>query len=124
MPGQIVEVIDPAARDRRLEELLRKYHASRKNRVLVFVLYKKEAARVEGQLSKRGWNVRTPGIRLHVSAPTHDFGQCCPHKCRLVSSWRGAWASLKAAGILAVSANALRMSLRPPMTLAVLSSQL
>lgn len=54
---QIVEVIDPAARDRRLEELLRKYHASRKNRILVFVLYKKEAARVESQLSKRGWNV-------------------------------------------------------------------
>lgn len=44
-------------RDRRLDELLRKYHASRKNRILVFVLYKKEASRVESMLSKRGWKV-------------------------------------------------------------------
>jgi superfamily II DNA/RNA helicase len=60
MAGQIVEVIDPAARDRRLDELLRKYHGSRKNRVLVFVLYKKEAARVEAMLQKKGWKVAPP----------------------------------------------------------------
>ena len=54
---QIVEVIDPAARDKRLVQLLQKYHGSRKNRVLVFVLYKKEAARVEQQLQRAGWKV-------------------------------------------------------------------
>ncbi|KAI3453858.1 hypothetical protein Pfo_010521 [Paulownia fortunei] len=54
---QIVEVLDDRARDERLQILLEKYHKSRKNRVLVFVLYKKEASRVENMLHKRGWKV-------------------------------------------------------------------
>lgn len=54
---QIVEVLDDRARDERLVELLGKYHKSRRNRVLVFVLYKKEASRVENMLSRRGWKV-------------------------------------------------------------------
>ena len=53
---QIVEVVDGAGRDRLLDSLLNKYHSSRKNRVIIFVLYKKEAARVESMLQKRGWN--------------------------------------------------------------------
>ncbi len=40
----------------RLEALLRDYHKSRKNRIIIFVLYKKEAPRVEGLLKRRGWN--------------------------------------------------------------------
>ena len=39
--SQTVEVISPRDRDRRLEQLLHKYHSSRRNRVIVFVLYKK-----------------------------------------------------------------------------------
>ncbi|KAK2995036.1 hypothetical protein RJ640_024479 [Escallonia rubra] len=54
---QIVEVLDDRARDERLVTLLEKYHKSRKNRVLVFVLYKKEASRVEDMLQRRGWKV-------------------------------------------------------------------
>ncbi|XP_073042782.1 DEAD-box ATP-dependent RNA helicase 5 [Primulina eburnea] len=54
---QIVEVLEDRARDERLQNLLEKYHKSRKNRVLVFVLYKKEASRVENMLHKRGWKV-------------------------------------------------------------------
>ncbi|KAM7507264.1 hypothetical protein LguiA_017717 [Lonicera macranthoides] len=54
---QIVEVLDDRARDERLVTLLEKYHTSRKNRVLVFVLYKKEASRVEEMLQRRGWKV-------------------------------------------------------------------
>jgi ATP-dependent RNA helicase DBP3 len=53
---QIVEVLEPAAKDATLLRLLGKYHASRKNRVLVFCLYKKEADRVERFLSGRGWS--------------------------------------------------------------------
>lgn len=53
---QTVEVIDPQQRDRRIEELLRKHHASRKNRIIIFVLYKKEAARVEAMLGRKGWS--------------------------------------------------------------------
>merc|ERR1712173_276117 len=36
-------------------ELLNKYHSSRKNRILIFVLYKKEAARLETNLKRSGW---------------------------------------------------------------------
>jgi hypothetical protein len=32
------------------------YHGSRKNRVLIFVLYKKEAARIESNLQRAGWS--------------------------------------------------------------------
>ncbi|KAI8100371.1 hypothetical protein M9434_002617 [Picochlorum sp. BPE23] len=53
---QIVQVVEHGLRDRLLDDLLKKYHASRKNRVLVFVLYKKEAVRVESLLQRRGWN--------------------------------------------------------------------
>jgi ATP-dependent RNA helicase DBP3 len=52
---QIVEVVDAATRDGKLEDLLKKYHKSRKNRIIVFVLYKKEAARVETMLQRKGW---------------------------------------------------------------------
>ena len=55
---QVVEVIEPQRRDQRIDELLQKYHKTRKNRVIVFVLYKKEASRVEAQLGKKGWKVR------------------------------------------------------------------
>ncbi|CAA7411009.1 unnamed protein product [Spirodela intermedia] len=54
---QIVEVLDDQSRDKRLVSLLEKYHTSKSNRVLVFVLYKKEAARVETMLQRRGWKV-------------------------------------------------------------------
>jgi ATP-dependent RNA helicase DBP3 len=54
---QIVEVLEDRARDARLDSLLQKYHKSRTNRVLVFVLYKKEADRVENSLQRRGWKV-------------------------------------------------------------------
>lgn len=53
---QVVEVVDPAGRDRLLDSLLKKYHKSRKNRIIIFVLYKKEASRVESMLQKKGWN--------------------------------------------------------------------
>ena len=51
---QVVEVIDQQQKEGRLFELLNKYHADRKNRVLIFALYKKEAARVEQTLQRRG----------------------------------------------------------------------
>ncbi|KAI3836694.1 hypothetical protein MKX03_019413 [Papaver bracteatum] len=49
---QIVEVLDDRACDARLTTLLEKYHKSKSNRVLVFVLYKKEASRVESMLQR------------------------------------------------------------------------
>ena len=53
---QIVQVVkDPFARDPILLDLLKRYHSSRKNRVLIFVLYKKEADRVERLLKSNRW---------------------------------------------------------------------
>lgn len=54
--SQVVEVIDPRARDKRLQQLLQQYQdPKRSNRIIVFVLYKKEAARVENMLTRAGW---------------------------------------------------------------------
>ncbi|KAF9612520.1 hypothetical protein IFM89_000442 [Coptis chinensis] len=55
---QIVEVLDDRSRDARLVTLLEKYHKSQKNRVLVFVLYKKEAYVLKICSKKRGWKVK------------------------------------------------------------------
>ena len=44
-------------KDGKLQGLLAKHHKSRTNRILIFVLYKKEAARVETMLHRKGWKV-------------------------------------------------------------------
>jgi len=56
--SQTVEVIEDREREPRLRELLKKYTSGkRKNdRILVFALYKKEAARLEGTLSRWGYS--------------------------------------------------------------------
>lgn len=56
--SQIVEVIDERSfiKDKRLLELMAKYHDKKaKNRILVFVLYKKDVGRVERLLQQRGF---------------------------------------------------------------------
>ena len=54
---QRVEVLDPNAKEQRLLQLLKDYHKSRKNRILIFALYKKEAARLEGFIKRNGYKV-------------------------------------------------------------------
>lgn len=51
-------MIDPFARNERLLQLLQEHHSSRKNRMIIFVLYKKEAPQVEQLLNRKGWKVR------------------------------------------------------------------
>merc|ERR1712137_593415 len=63
---QIVELIDPRGKDRRLEQLLTQYHKD-ECRILIFCLFKKEAARVERNLYQRGWNVK--GIHGDMAQP-------------------------------------------------------
>jgi ATP-dependent RNA helicase DBP3 len=54
--AQTVEVIDPAARDGRLISLLGELKTKGlAEKVIVFVLYKKEAPRVEALLQRKGW---------------------------------------------------------------------
>ena len=64
---QEVEVIDQHAKEGLLPKLLEKYHKSRNNRVLVFALYKKEAARVEEQLVRKGY--KCIGIHGDMTQP-------------------------------------------------------
>ena len=64
---QVVQVVEPFARDRLIQNLLQKYHDGT-NRVIVFVLYKKEAARVERSLQSRGWNC----VAIHGDKSQHD----------------------------------------------------
>lgn len=56
---QLVEVVDPRGKEQRLLQLLKQHTAgSKKNdRILIFCLYKKEAARIEGFLRSRGLKV-------------------------------------------------------------------
>ena len=60
---QHIEVIELHARDSRLLELLKKYsNAQHTNRIIIFVLYKKEAPRVESLLQRNGWKVGLLGL--------------------------------------------------------------
>jgi ATP-dependent RNA helicase DBP3 len=56
--AQSVEVIEDRAREQRLSELLKKYASGKRSRdrILVFALYKKEAARLEGTLNRWGYS--------------------------------------------------------------------
>uniref|UniRef100_A0A0K2TZX0 RNA helicase n=1 Tax=Lepeophtheirus salmonis TaxID=72036 RepID=A0A0K2TZX0_LEPSM len=54
---QIVEVVDERSRDGKIKGLLNKYH-KKKNRILIFVLYKREADRLWNSL-KHEWNCTT-----------------------------------------------------------------
>ncbi|XP_039010621.1 DEAD-box ATP-dependent RNA helicase 5-like isoform X1 [Hibiscus syriacus] len=65
---QIVEVLDDRARYERLTALLKKYHKSQRNRVLVFVLYQAEADRIESMLKRSGWNV----VSIHGRKAQND----------------------------------------------------
>ncbi|KAF4592232.1 ATP-dependent RNA helicase DBP3 [Ophiocordyceps camponoti-floridani] len=59
---QRVEVVDPQDKETRLLQILRQHQQGKhkNDRILVFCLYKKEATRVEGMLSRKG--IRVGGI--------------------------------------------------------------
>ncbi|PSK38715.1 ATP-dependent RNA helicase DBP3 [Candidozyma pseudohaemuli] len=56
---QIVEVMEPRDKERRLVQLIRKYQLgpNKNDKILIFALYKKEALRVENSLQRAGFNV-------------------------------------------------------------------
>jgi ATP-dependent RNA helicase DBP3 len=55
---QIIEVLDGQAKDARLLDLLRQYHSSKANRVIIFALYKKKAIRLEEFLNRKGYKAQ------------------------------------------------------------------
>lgn len=65
---QIVECVDKMEKDRKLFNLLEKYHKSRTNRILVFVLYKREAADLQTRLQGKGYNA----TGIHGDKSQHD----------------------------------------------------
>jgi ATP-dependent RNA helicase DBP3 len=56
---QLVEVIDPHAKEQRLLQLLKQYQSGKNkdDRILVFCLYKKEAVRIENFIRMKGFRV-------------------------------------------------------------------
>mmetsp|Transcript_30050 Transcript_30050/g.28720 ORF Transcript_30050/g.28720 Transcript_30050/m.28720 type:complete len:579 (+) Transcript_30050:96-1832(+) len=69
MVTQIVECIEGGyAKDKKLLTLLDQYHKSRKNRILIFVLYKKEAVTLQNTLAAKGFNVTA----IHGDKSQHD----------------------------------------------------
>ncbi|SCU93629.1 LANO_0E04390g1_1 [Lachancea nothofagi CBS 11611] len=74
---QIVEVIDPFKKERKLLELLKKYQsgARKDDKVLIFALYKKEAARVERNLQYNGYKVAAIHGDLSQQQRTQALGE-------------------------------------------------
>ncbi|CAG5184904.1 uncharacterized protein ALTATR162_LOCUS11140 [Alternaria atra] len=56
---QLVEVVDPRAKEQRLLQLLKQYQSGKNkdDRILVFCLYKKEAMRIENFIRMKGFRV-------------------------------------------------------------------
>ncbi|KAJ4375204.1 RNA-dependent ATPase [Neocucurbitaria cava] len=56
---QLVEVVDPRAKEQRLLQLLKQYQSGKNkdDRILVFCLYKKEAVRIENFIRMKGFRV-------------------------------------------------------------------
>lgn len=78
---QVVEVLEDHQKFPRLLKCLEKYHGKRDNRVLIFGLYKKECARLEGDLNARGWSAVAIHGDMTQMARTAAFerfksGQC------------------------------------------------
>ncbi|CCE63333.1 hypothetical protein TPHA_0E02410 [Tetrapisispora phaffii CBS 4417] len=83
---QIVEVIDPFKKDRKLLDLLKKYHSGPKKdeKVLIFALYKKEASRVERNLQYNGYQVAAIHGDLSQQQRTQALNEFKSGKCNLL----------------------------------------
>ena len=68
-------MVEQHEKETKLPILLERYHKSRTNRVLVFALYKKEAARVEETLRRRGYNAIGIHGDMTQAARTHALQQ-------------------------------------------------
>ena len=80
---QTVEVIEDRARDQRLREILNKYRGKR-DRILVFALYKKEAERLESSLKREGFDVCSIHGNKHQAARTQALSDFKDGKCPLM----------------------------------------
>lgn len=82
---QIVEVVDPRQKEYRFLDILAKYsREDPKQKILIFALYKKEAARVERLLKSKGYHVAAVHGDLNQSQRTQALDDFKTGKCNLM----------------------------------------
>ncbi len=79
---QTIEVIEDRARESRLREILRQH--KKKQRTLIFALYKKEAERLEYSLKRDGFNVCSIHGNKHQAARTQSLSDFKDGTCQLM----------------------------------------
>lgn len=80
---QTIEVIEDRPRENRLREILRQ-HTKKKQRILIFALYKKEAERMEYSLKRDGFNVCSIHGNKHQAARTQALSDFKDGTCQLM----------------------------------------
>ena len=83
---QTVEVVDPRCKEQRLLQLIGQHQsgARKDDRILVFCLYRKEAARVEVLLRSKGWRVAGIHGDLNQAQRTRALAQFKSGACPLL----------------------------------------
>jgi ATP-dependent RNA helicase DBP3 len=82
---QRVEVIDPMRKEQRLLSLLRELHAgSGEDKILIFALYKREAARVERLLQNKGYRLAAIHGDLGQAQRTHALDEFKSGRCKIM----------------------------------------
>lgn len=80
---QIVEVIEDRQRENRMREILKK-HSGKRDRILIFALYKKEAERLEYSLKREGYEVCSIHGNKQQTARTQALSDFKEGKCPLM----------------------------------------
>ena len=80
---QKVEVLEDRQREHRMREILKK-HGGKRDRILVFALYKKEAERLEFSLKRDGFDVCSIHGNKHQQARTQALADFKDGKCPLM----------------------------------------
>ncbi|KAK9431079.1 P-loop containing nucleoside triphosphate hydrolase protein [Lipomyces doorenjongii] len=83
---QVVEVMDPWQKEQRLLQLLRQYQsgANQNHKILIFALYKKEAARVERSLQSKGYKIAAIHGDLSQAQRTNALENFKTGACKLL----------------------------------------
>jgi len=80
---QTIEVIEDRPRENRLREILRQYQ-KKKQRILVFALYKKEVERLEYSLKRDGFDVCSIHGNKHQAARTQALSDFKDGTCKIM----------------------------------------
>ncbi|KAK9249397.1 P-loop containing nucleoside triphosphate hydrolase protein [Lipomyces tetrasporus] len=83
---QVVEVMDPRQKEQRLLQLLRQYRSgpNQDDKILIFALYKKEAARVERSLQSMGYKIAAIHGDLSQTQRTNALESFKTGACKLL----------------------------------------